>query len=111
MIHALPAAADRRHRFFDSPSLLAMWAHILNALLGIWLMIAPAVLAYGAPARRCGRSSGPVIAMFAVIDYILLAIAPWENHQATTAIWAKTFIGGGATDFIIYSFNELLMTK
>lgn len=53
------------------------------------------------------------IAVFAVIDYILfvIAVAPWERGDASATFWAKTFIGGGATAFIIYSFNELLTTK
>ena len=44
-----------------------MWARLLNAALGIWLMAAPAVLGYGAPAQTADRIVGPVAASFAII--------------------------------------------
>lgn len=69
-----------------------MWAHIINAALGIWMMAAPAVLGYGDPAQVNDRIAGPLIAMFAVIAWweatrpvgrwnlalgLWLCIAPW----------------------------------
>ena len=53
------------------------------------------------------------IAVFAIIDYIffVIAVAPWDHPQTSNTLWLKTIFGGGATAFIIYSFNELLTTK
>ena len=44
-----------------------MWAQVINTLLGIWLMAAPAVLAYGKPGSVNDRIVGPLIATFAWI--------------------------------------------
>ncbi|MBX6341321.1 MAG: hypothetical protein IRY97_02595, partial [Thermomicrobiaceae bacterium] len=48
-----------------------MWARIASALLGIWLMAAPSVLAYHGVARTNDRIVGPIAAS-------LSAIAAWE---------------------------------
>ena len=52
-----------------------MWAHIINAIVGIWLMAAPAVLGYGDPAETNSHIFGPVITTFAVIAW-------WEATRA-----------------------------
>lgn len=69
-----------------------MWAQIVNAALGIWLMAAPAVLGYGDPALVNDRIVGPVAATFAIVAWwgvtrplrwvnlplgVWLVIAPW----------------------------------
>jgi hypothetical protein len=43
------------------------WAQVLMALLGLWLMAAPAVFQYGAPASSVHRIVGPVTASFAIV--------------------------------------------
>lgn len=48
-----------------------MTARILEAVLGVWLMLAPAILAYGPPCAMSDRIAGPVIASVAII-------AAWE---------------------------------
>jgi hypothetical protein len=48
-----------------------MWAQLVSACLGLWLMVAPAVLAYGAPAATVDRVLGPLITTFALV-------ASWE---------------------------------
>jgi hypothetical protein len=52
-----------------------MWAQLMNALLGIWLMLAPAVLDYGAPMSISDRIVGPLVVSFALI-------AAWEITRA-----------------------------
>lgn len=42
-----------------------MWAALANVLVGVWLMAAPAVLAYGPPMATSDRVAGPFIAAFA----------------------------------------------
>lgn len=69
-----------------------MWARVLNTILGLWLMAAPAVLQYGDPAQVVDRILGPVAASFAIIAMgeatrpvrhmnlligVLLLLAPW----------------------------------
>lgn len=44
-----------------------MWMQIINAVLGIWLMISPAVLQGGVKAEDNNHITGPVIATFAII--------------------------------------------
>lgn len=45
-----------------------MIARAANALLGIWLMSAPAVLGYGNPAANHDHIAGPLAATFAIIS-------------------------------------------
>ena len=44
-----------------------MQAQLLAAILGVWLMAAPAVLGYGEPAATSDRVVGPLAASFAVV--------------------------------------------
>jgi hypothetical protein len=44
-----------------------MWAQIVSAALGMWLMLAPAVLGYGAPGAVSDRIAGPLAAMFGIV--------------------------------------------
>ncbi len=44
-----------------------MWAHVFTAALGIWLMVAPAVLDDGRPVELNDRIIGPLVAAFAII--------------------------------------------
>jgi hypothetical protein len=61
-----------------------MWAQFVNTALGVWLMAAPSVLAYGDPARTNDWVVGPLAATFA-------CIAIW---QATRGVrWANLPLG------------------
>lgn len=44
-----------------------MWAQVVNTLLGLWLMAAPAVLQYGGAARTNDHIIGPIVASIAAI--------------------------------------------
>lgn len=85
-----------------------MWARLLNAALGIWLMAAPAVLGYGGPAANVDRIVGPVAASFAIIaiweatrpvrhvNLLLgawLLLAPWVLGYPTTATVNSLVVG------------------
>lgn len=48
-----------------------MIAPLVNVALGLWLMAAPAVLAYGGAAATSDRIAGPIIASIA-------AVAVWD---------------------------------
>jgi len=61
-----------------------MWPQILNVALGIWLMAAPAVLAYGRPASTNDHIVGPLVATFA-------CIALWEATRAVR--WVNLPLG------------------
>jgi hypothetical protein len=39
-----------------------MWAQVVSALLGVWLMAAPAILIYDGAARTSDRIVGPLVA-------------------------------------------------
>lgn len=86
-----------------------MWAHLINALLGTWMMAAPAVLGYGDPARTNDRIVGPVAATCAIIAWwevmrgvgrvnllfgLWLVAAPWVlGYDATAALVNSTAVG------------------
>jgi hypothetical protein len=57
-----------------------MWRQCVVALLGLWLMLAPAVLGYGAPLATSDRIVGPLIASAALV-------AAWEATRAVR--WAN----------------------
>ncbi len=63
-----------------------MWARILNAALGIWLMAAPAVLGYGGLAADLCRIVGPVAAACAIIAI---------NEATRPMRWANLVLGAG----------------
>jgi hypothetical protein len=96
-----------------------MWAQVVSALLGVWLMAAPAALGYGDPARTNDRIVGPIVASLAVVAIwevtrglrwvnvvcaAWLLVAPWVLGEGTTAavnsvavgslLLALAFVGG-----------------
>ena len=88
-----------------------MWARILTAALGIWLMAAPAVLGYDRPASADDRIVGPLAAAFAIVAIwevtrplswmnlllgLWLIVAPWLLGYGLTATINSTVVGSGA---------------
>ena len=63
-----------------------VWARLVNAGLGLWLMAAPAVLGYGAPAEINDRIAGPIAATFAIIA-ITGATRPARRVNAAVGAW------------------------
>lgn len=61
-----------------------MWAQVVNVGLGIWLMVAPAVLEYVGTARTHDLIIGPLVASFALI-------ACWEATRAVR--WVNLPLG------------------
>ena len=76
-----------------------MWSQIIMVLLGIWLMIAPAMLSFVKKISDNDRIIGPLIASFSVIAIwectrnvrflniplaIWLLLAPWIMHYRDT---------------------------
>ncbi len=61
-----------------------MWSHALTAAVGIWLVAAPAVLGYGAPAQTNHHIVGPLIASFAIIAW-------WQVTRALR--WVNVVLG------------------
>ena len=61
-----------------------MWAQLINALLGVWLTAAPAVLGYIGPARTNDRILGPLAAGAALI-------AIWETTRPVR--WINALLG------------------
>jgi len=85
-----------------------MWAQILNVLLGLWLMAAPAVLGYAGPAAVNDYIVGPLAASFATVALweatrplrwanlalgLWLLIAPWVLGYGWTALANSTLVG------------------
>lgn len=53
-----------------------MWAQVINAILGIWLMAAPGIFNYSTNAANNDNIIGPVIATFAITAF-------WECTRVT----------------------------
>ena len=85
-----------------------MWAQIINALLGIWLMAAPAVLHYAGAASVNDRIVGPVAVACAIIAIsavtrpvrwvnmvlgLWLVIAPWILGAPYIVVLNSTAVG------------------
>lgn len=57
-----------------------MWAALCNVAVGVWLMAAPGVLGYGAPAATSDRVLGPLVATFAGVAVCQsVRSARWAN--------------------------------
>ena len=61
-----------------------MWPQLVNVILGIWIMAAPAALGYGRPASTSDFIVGPLVATFA-------CIALWEATRSVR--WANLPLG------------------
>jgi hypothetical protein len=85
-----------------------MWAQVVNALVGIWLMVSPSVLGYGDPARTNDWIVGPMAASLGVIAVsqvtrglrwgvlplgVWQLLAPWLLGFGTTATVDATLTG------------------
>jgi hypothetical protein len=79
---------------------IIMWAQLLSALLGIWLMAAPGLFGFGNPIADNDHILGPVIATLAIVSCweatrnvrlfnlpfsAWLLLAPWVLHYGNTA--------------------------
>jgi len=87
-----------------------MWAQVINAVLGIWLMVAPGVFGFPETVADNDHIIGPVIATFAVISFweatrvvrtyniplgAWLLVAPWIlGYEVTGAIANDMVVGG-----------------
>jgi hypothetical protein len=85
------------------------WNLVLSAVLGIWLMAAPAVLAFGGAAAGNDQLCGALVVTFAIVGVgevarsarltnmpvaLWLMAAPWLLPGATTAAtWNSTVVG------------------
>jgi hypothetical protein len=82
-----------------------MWARLVNAALGLWLMAAPAVLGYGDPAQFNDRIVGP-LAVFCAVVAIWEAMRPLRRGNLVIGAWlllAPWILGYGATVPIVNS--------
>ena len=85
-----------------------MWARLLSAALGIWLMAAPAILGYGGVAANSDRIAGPIATSFAIVATagatrplrwmtipvgVWLLVGPWILNFPTQAIVNDTVVG------------------
>lgn len=86
-----------------------MWAQVINALLGIWLMASPGIFGFEGTIADNDHIVGPVIASFAIISWwettrtvrlynlvpaVWLIIAPWVlGYENTTAVINDMAVG------------------
>src|SRR5690349_21325800 len=86
----------------------AMWARLLTAALGVWLMAAPDVLGYGGRARTGDHIVGPLIVATGIIAIwevvrpvrwvglalgVWLVLAPWLLGGRGEALVNSTLVG------------------
>ncbi len=85
-----------------------MWLEAANALLGVWLMVAPAALGYGGGGAIDHRIVGPLAAATAIVaawgatrrlgrlNVVLgmaLIVTPWVAGFARSAAWNGVAVG------------------
>ncbi|MFC6998814.1 SPW repeat protein [Rufibacter roseus] len=86
-----------------------MWAQVINALLGIWLMAFPAIFETDKVIANNEQIVGPIIASFAIISWweatravrlyniplgFWLILAPWVlGYDNNTALVNETVVG------------------
>lgn len=86
-----------------------MFPRLVNILLGVWLLVAPAILGYDGPAAKNSWIVGPLAASFAVIAIweatrplrymnvlmgLWLLLAPWVlQFESTLALWNSLIAG------------------
>lgn len=63
-----------------------MWARIIVALLGVWLMAAPAVLGYAGAAATSDRIAGPIAASIAIIA-MSHVMRPLRRVNTLIGVW------------------------
>lgn len=88
-----------------------MWAHVVTAALGFWVIAAPGVFGYGDPAQTNDHIVGPLVATFAVIAWwqvtrgmrwvnVLLGVwliaAPWVLGYDAAPAQINSVIAGAA---------------
>jgi hypothetical protein len=80
-----------------------MWAQLLSALVGVWLMAAPAVLGYGAPVATSDRIVGPLVAAFAITAaWEVTRALRWPNAMLASWLILSPFVlGEGELDVAI----------
>jgi hypothetical protein len=87
-----------------------MWAQVINAILGIWLMVSPGIFDFSTNAANNDNIIGPVIATFAITAFwectrvtrlyniplgAWLLLAPWVlGYDNTIAIVNDMVVGG-----------------
>ena len=86
-----------------------MWAQIINVLIGLWLMVSPAVLQLDRKAADNAHILGPVIVSMAVIALsqsvrnvryinvlcgLWLLVAPWLLSYSQTAGYINDLLAG-----------------
>ncbi|WP_439880030.1 SPW repeat domain-containing protein [Pontibacter sp. MBLB2868] len=86
-----------------------MWAQIINAILGLWLMASPGIFGYQGVVADNNHIVGPIIASFAIISWweatrvvrlynlplgFWLLLAPWVlGYESTTTIVNSMLVG------------------
>lgn len=79
-----------------------MWARGVTVLLGVWLVAAPAVLAYGGVAADADRIVGPVVATIgAVSASTVVAGLRWLNLLAVPWLVLVPALVGAPGDAIL----------
>lgn len=88
-----------------------MWAQIINALLGVWLMVSPAFFNYHGSGRTNDLIVGPIAATFGIIAIwevtrpvgkanillgLWLVVAPWVLGYGSVIALINHFIVGVA---------------
>ncbi len=86
-----------------------MWAQLINTALGIWLMVAPDLLAYGESGTDNGHIVGPIIIMFSfvacwevtrplrlvnLVSGVWLLVSPWVLDYGQTDMIVNDMVVG-----------------
>ncbi|MFZ5896083.1 MAG: SPW repeat domain-containing protein [Myxococcota bacterium] len=73
-----------------------MWAQLLSAVIGIWVMASPSVLGYGRPLATSDWIVGPLIASFGLIAaWEITRALRWPNVVLAAWLALSAFVVGG----------------
>ena len=95
-----------------------MWAAILNIILGVWIIVSPAIFEFDKAAANNNHIVGPLIVTFAIVAIwevnrsaryfnvftgIWLVVAPFLlSFNSTAAIWIDVASGALVTVFSLF---------
>ncbi|HEX7002808.1 MAG TPA: SPW repeat protein [Trueperaceae bacterium] len=93
-----------------------MIARLFEAVLGIWLMVAPAVLGYGSVAATSDRIAGPLIASVAIVAAWEIA-RPLRHLNLLLGLWLLAapvvlgFGGAAAVDSVLVGIAVAALSR
>jgi hypothetical protein len=83
-----------------------MWAQLISAIVGVWLMASPSVLGYGRPLATSDWIVGPLIASFGLIAaWEISRAVRWLNVALAAWLVLSAFVVGGVASGAMLAYH------